>query len=237
MDEGDANNAPGDESGRGSSGGEDAVDQCARRLAEMVVEHHARFDWDEANEVWEEFTKGIWGLLIHIFRSDGFGAEAEDLAQETLVLAHSRLPTLRAANGVRSFKAWFWRIQRNVVREELRKRQSKSPECEDGCELEDGEDEETGVEVPVRPEASKSKKSREPSVEPDGPATRVPVFRRLRAMGKPCYELLLYRHALDFTEAEVAEIMESNTKTVSTQLSRCRVTARAKFPDLFAMFR
>ena len=236
MEEGDINEAPGDESGRGRGAREDAVERCATRLAEMVVAHHAQFDWDEANDVWEEFTKGIWGLLVHLLQADGFGADAEDLAQQTLILAHGRLPTMRAANGARSFKAWFWSIQRNVVREELRKRQSKSGDCEDECGLTEGEDGEAGVEPSVPLKAAKSRSAREPKVEATEPAARVPVFRRLRAMGKPCYELLLYRHVLEFSEAEVAEVMESSTPTVTTQLSRCRKTARAKFPDLFATF-
>lgn len=235
MDEGDANKDPGYKVGRGSGGG-DAVDRCAKRLAEMVVEHHARFDWDEATEVWEEFTKGIWGLLVHLLRADGFGAEAEDLAQETLILAHGRLPTMRAANGARSFKAWFWSIQRNVVREALRKRQSKSEDCGDECGVEEDEDGDVVGDPVVPAKATKSKPPREPVVEAGEPTARVPVFRRLRAMGKPCYELLLYRYVLDFTEAEVAEVMDSKTKTVSTQLTRCRETARARFPDLFAIF-
>jgi RNA polymerase sigma-70 factor (ECF subfamily) len=93
--------------------------EVGTRCAELVARVLAG-DTDAFRPLVEAFEPAVFGLCRKL--ASGDGAEAEDLAQETMVQAYRYLPTLK---NPERFAPWLYQIARSLWRSRARCRQSE----------------------------------------------------------------------------------------------------------------
>jgi RNA polymerase sigma-70 factor (ECF subfamily) len=72
---------------------------------------------------WQEFFNSYWQLIYRIALKAGLtDAEAQDVAQETVISAVKHLPAFKYDPKVCSFKTWLLRLARWRIIDQLRKR-------------------------------------------------------------------------------------------------------------------
>ena len=168
------------------------------------------------------------GLLRHCYRMLGSGPDAEEALQDTLLRAWQRLDTFEARG---SFQGWMYRIATNLCIDRLRGRRPRSHPVTHSPAASPG----------TFPEAA------DPAiewVEPIGDATIglgqdpahtaeqrerislafVAALQRLSARQRAA---LLLHDVLDFSQNEVAEVLDSTPSAVNSLLYRARETMSA----------
>ncbi|MEE8350034.1 MAG: sigma-70 family RNA polymerase sigma factor [Acidobacteriota bacterium] len=94
-----------------------------------LVSRAQRGDVEAFQQLYQQYSKKI---LNYIYRLTGSRAEAEDLTQDTFILAYKNLKALKESN---KFQSWLFRIAQNSVYQKYRvKRPPMSPLPEDGSE-------------------------------------------------------------------------------------------------------
>jgi RNA polymerase sigma-70 factor (ECF subfamily) len=69
----------------------------------------------------DEYAAALWGFCLHL---TGDPVRAEDVAQETLLRAWQRFPTLNQSRG--SVRSWLFTVARNIVIDEWRSKRSQN---------------------------------------------------------------------------------------------------------------
>ncbi len=88
-----------------------------RRLSDLVREAQGG-DRDAVKAIYEIFAPRIYNFLVRML---GSREEAEDLTQQTFLIAIGRLPGLRDANQIES---WIYRIARNEAYQRFRRKKA-----------------------------------------------------------------------------------------------------------------
>jgi RNA polymerase sigma-70 factor (ECF subfamily) len=95
-----------------------------------LVSKAKRGDFEAFQQLYELYSRKI---LNYIYRLTGSRAEAEDLTQDTFVLAYKNLKSLKESN---KFQSWLFRIAQNNVYQMYRvKKPQMNPLPEEGSEL------------------------------------------------------------------------------------------------------
>ncbi len=168
------------------------------------------------------------GLLRHCYRMLGSGPDAEEALQDTLLRAWQRLDTFEARG---SFQGWMYRIATNLCIDRLRGRRPRSHPVNHGPSAAPGSFPE-GADVAIE------------WVEPIGDANIgleqdpaysaeqrerislafIAALQRLSARQRAA---LLLHDVLDFSQNEVAEVLDSSPSAVNSLLFRARETMNA----------
>ncbi len=182
------------------------------RLEELVA--RAKEDDVEAfREIYEIFGERI---LNYIYRMTGSREDAQDLTQDTFVLAFRKLATLKENSKVQS---WLYRIAQNNV---FQKYRSKPPPTESIDEKDAQElSESQAVETPRKdPEQSVLRSELEEKVEE--------VINSLPQKYRRVFVLSAI-HKLSYQE--ISEIMDRSLASVKSDIHRARVVVRDQIKE------
>lgn len=84
-------------------------------------------DWDNQDS-WRQFFELYWKLIYDLARKAGLSdAAAQDVVQETVLVAAKQLPNFRYDRAKGSFKAWLMQITRRRISDALRQMYRHSP--------------------------------------------------------------------------------------------------------------
>ena len=79
-------------------------------------------DWDD-QESWKDFFDSYSKLLYNVATKSGFfGAEAQDLVQETVISVAKHIPNFQYDPALGSFKGWLLSILRSRIIDHVRRR-------------------------------------------------------------------------------------------------------------------
>ncbi len=79
-------------------------------------------DWNNQDN-WKEFFNTYWKLIYNVARKHRLSdQEAQDIVQETVITVAKQMQTYRADPAFGSFKGWLYRITRNKIIDQLRKK-------------------------------------------------------------------------------------------------------------------
>lgn len=172
-------------------------------------------------------------LLIHCYRMLGSIQDAEDLVQETLLRAwraFDRFDERRA-----SLRTWLYRIATNACLNALERRRSRPLPSSLV-----GPSDDPAQPAPRREELPWLQPFPDRLLEQDGgdPAGVIVVRERLRLALVAAWQLLpprqrailILRDVLEFSAAEVAEMLETTTAAVNSGLQRARARLREASP-------
>lgn len=163
---------------------------------------------DEAARIFSEHRDAIHRFLLSMTRD---AAEAEDLTQETLLRAHTKLATLEDASKV---IPWLYRIATNLARDRFRQpswRERPAPL----------EPDDSGPALPVVDNAPRLDKVMEQREMSDC------VRRYLEDLADPYRTVILLHDIQGLTNPEMAELLGISVDAVKIRLHRARSRLRA----------
>ncbi|HEY6628926.1 MAG TPA: RNA polymerase subunit sigma-70 [Acidimicrobiia bacterium] len=168
------------------------------------------------------------GLLRHCYRMLGSGPDAEEALQDTLLRAWQRLDTFEARG---SFQGWMYRIATNLCIDRLRGRRPRSHPVSHGPSASPGsfpEGADFAIEW-VEPIGDASIGLEQDPAHSAEQRERISLafiaaLQRLSARQRAA---LLLHDVLDFSQNEVAEVLDSSPSAVNSLLFRARETMSA----------
>jgi RNA polymerase sigma-70 factor, ECF subfamily len=164
-------------------------------------------------------------LRAHCYRMLGSALDAEDMVQETLLRAWKMRDSF---DGRSSFRTWLYRIATNVCLDELRRRPRRRLPAAIGKAA-----------APERPVAAALEEATWIGPFPDAmlpdPESRLAsseniglaFIAALQELSPRQRAALLLRDVLDFSAAEVAELLGTSTDAVDSSLRRARSAVEA----------
>lgn len=155
-------------------------------------------------------------------------AEAEDAVQDAYIDAYFKLGQFRGPDG---FASWLCRIGANQALMHRRKRRPLAP-----VEVLDHADQE------VSPMSTTTPRDSQPEEEAQGRQLRAHLEQAVDALPDVYREAFVLCEVEGLSQAEAAELLDSNVATVKTRLFRARRLLRQRLsdelsgvlPDLFA---
>jgi len=163
---------------------------------------------DEVARIFNEHRDAIHRFLVSMTRD---AAEAEDLTQETLLRAHTRLATLDDGSKL---LPWLYRIATNLARDRFRQpswRERPAPLAPD----------DSGTVLPVVDTAPRLDKVMEQREMSDC------VRRYLEDLPDPYRTVILLHDVEGLTNPEMAELLGVSVDAVKIRLHRARTKLRA----------
>jgi RNA polymerase sigma-70 factor, ECF subfamily len=182
-----------------------------REISTLVTEAQ-RGDRDAFRRLYELFVRKIYNFL---YRMVGSVEEAEDLAQQTFLMALQQLGTLRDPTQIES---WIYRIARNEVYQKFRKKQPDSLE-------------ESGVEVQNIPEDRSHANPEAIMLDHELETT---VQRALAQLPAKLREVFILGVVQGLSYADVAAIVGRSMLAVKTDVYRARLQIRDALRERFA---
>jgi RNA polymerase sigma-70 factor, ECF subfamily len=163
------------------------------------------------------FSDEALPLLDSVYRfalrlTEGRAAEAEDLAQETFLLAYRSWDSFAPGTNCR---AWLFTICRNVHLGQLRKaarRPKEVPEDATG----------PGTEGFAMRQAWEASDQQDPEEELFGKLVDEEVLRAVDALAEPFREVVVLSDLQGMSHAEIAEVLDLPPGTVKSRLFRGR---------------
>src|SRR5258707_1562071 len=221
-------------SGRGGRRFRAARRVCICRASASLA--FARESLREPMTVTEDFT-GLTGrfrgeLLAHCYRMLGSAEEAEDLVQETYLRAWRSYEGFEGRSSVRT---WLYRIATNVCLTAIERRGRRPLPSGLGGPAEDPEAPVVaGTEVPGLhpfPGALLADEREDPAaVAVSRAATRLAFVAALQYLSARQRAVLVLRDVLEWSAAEVAELLGTTTTAVNSALRRARAQLALALP-------
>ena len=167
-----------------------------------VIEGFLHSDNDELFAVLvQRYKDRVFRLVVSILGPNA-EAEAEDLVQEIFITVYRKLDTFR---GDSSFSTWLYRLARNRVIDERRRRSSQAVVAGDRCkvnaELRSTGDRHTEIERSER---------------------ESPVLRQVERLGEPRRTVVFLHYWMGCDVDEIACLIEIPVGTVKSHLYRAR---------------
>jgi RNA polymerase sigma-70 factor (ECF subfamily) len=175
-----------------------------------LVEGAQRGDIDDFQRLYRVYSRKI---LNYLYRMTGSREEAEDLAQETFVLAYRKITTVK---DPRRFQSWLFRIAQNNVYQRYRgkKPQIESIDREESSELSGLQGLESPLHSPEENVLSEELENMVTRAISELPEKYRTVFV-LSAIQKLSYQ-------------EISEIVNRSLASVKSDIHRARVAVRDK---------
>jgi len=175
-----------------------------------LVEGAQRGDIDDFQRLYRIYSRKI---LNYLYRMTGSREEAEDLAQETFVLAYRKIATVK---DPRRFQSWLFRIAQNNVYQRYRgkKPQLESIDREESSELSGLQGLESPLHSPEENVLSEELENMVTRAISELPEKYRTVFV-LSAIQKLSYQ-------------EISEIVNRSLASVKSDIHRARVAVRDK---------
>ncbi|HZY42931.1 MAG TPA: sigma-70 family RNA polymerase sigma factor [Anaerolineae bacterium] len=174
-----------------------------------LIQAARRGDLDAFNTLVLAYQHQVYNLAYRIM---GEEAAASDAAQEAFISAYKNLKSFRGG----SFKSWLLRIVTNACYDDLRRRKRRPATSLD--ELTDGEDGETGFDLPSADDGPETIAQRHELVGLiQRGITTLPDDQRI---------VLVLSDVQGLSYEEIAAMTNSNLGTVKSRLSRARARLR-----------
>jgi RNA polymerase sigma-70 factor (ECF subfamily) len=172
-------------------------------------------------------------LQVHCYRILGSLHEAEDMVQETMLRAWTRLETYE---GRASFRSWLYKIATNVCLDSLDSKRSrrllpaqKFPASDPYQQIAPPSPESTWLE-PFPDEWLVDKSALNPESRfTESESISLAFLTALQALPARQRAVLIMRDVLDFSANETAEILELTVSSVNSALHRARVTLSDRY--------
>ncbi len=175
-----------------------------------LVEGAQRGDIDDFQRLYRIYSRKI---LNYLYRMTGSREEAEDLAQETFVLAYRKIATVK---DPRRFQSWLFRIAQNNVYQRYRgkKPQFESIDREESSELSGLQ----GLESPLNsPEENILSEELEDM-----------VTRAISELPEKYRTVFVLSAIQKLSYQEISEIVNRSLASVKSDIHRARVAVRDK---------
>lgn len=172
---------------------------------QFLIRHAQQGDHDAFGQLVRRFQDRLFTSMAHLV---GQSDEAEDIVQDTMVQAYTKLSTFK---GNSSFYTWIYRIALNIAADRRRQR---------------------------KPEQSLSLPEHgvrhEPVDSGETPAARLQRLERadhvrvaLARLNEEFRQILIMREVDDFDYATIAGLLQISVGTVRSRLHRARAALRA----------
>ncbi len=167
-------------------------------------------DWSGMKEIIEEYYDG---LVFFLKRYMGNELDAEDMAEETLLVLVNKKPPFR---GDSLFKTWLYNIGRNTAIKYLHKNRSS---------------------IPVSPEDLAALRLADPSSTPDDADVLSKVVkneelslinRALDRLPEKYRSVLLLKYIEKMTAKEIGSVLHHTEHSINSLLKRAKIALRAE---------
>ncbi|MFZ0426998.1 MAG: sigma-70 family RNA polymerase sigma factor [Acidobacteriota bacterium] len=193
---------------QGSKGGKTAPGTPGGRELSALVRGAQRGDIDDFQKLYDVFSRKI---LNYLYRMTGSREEAEDLAQDTFVLAFRKLDTLKEPAKIQS---WLFRIAQNNVYQRYR---GKRPQLE-------------SIDREEASELSDLQKLATPQPSPEGSVLSEELERviaeTIAELPEKYRTVFILSAVQRLSYQEISEIVDRSLASVKSDIHRARVTVR-----------
>jgi RNA polymerase sigma-70 factor, ECF subfamily len=196
-----------------SKGGKAASGDSGGRDLSALVRGAQRGDIDDFQELYDVFSRKI---LNYLYRMTGSREEAEDLAQDTFVLAFRKLDTLK---DPAKFQSWLFRIAQNNVYQRYR---GKRPQLE-------------SIDREEASELSGLQKLATPQPSPEGSVLSEELERviaeTIAELPEKYRTVFILSAVQRLSYQEISEIVDRSLASVKSDIHRARVTVRDRIKE------
>lgn len=196
-----------------SKGGRKAADKPSGSELSTLVRGAQRGDIEDFQKLYAVFSRKI---LNYLYRMTGSREEAEDLAQDTFVLAFRKLDTLKEPA---KFQSWLFRIAQNNVYQRYR---GKKPQLE-------------SIDREEASELSDLQRLATPQLDPEGSVLSDELERLIEETISELpekYRTVFVLSAVQrLSYQEISEIVDRSLASVKSDIHRARVTVRDRIKE------